>query len=730
MGFDLGLRPTRATAATLAFIVVAASTGRLTHAGFHPAQASERQSSQRPTFRTAANFVLVDVHATVDGRPAADLNAEDFEVLEDGVPQAIALFEHVQRRPARDASRAEPQPGSGAGVLPPAAESRAFVLFLDTPHVSLGAAYRAKGPVARVLDRVMAPDDFVAAMTPEMSPGELGFTRRGESVRALLDRWWAWARRDYRSMSGLDAREKMYAACYPPTAPNRSLSEIAAAMIERRREKLTLDALASLVSNLPGLQDGRKAVLVVTEGWRLFRADRGLGATGGAPQPPGVHAGPAGKVAVGTDPRTGNAAQLECDRDREELAQLDNAREFRRLLDAANRANVSFYAIDPRGLPVFDADLGPDAPLMPQDPKASILAADQDALRSRIESIQTLAETTDGLSVVNRADLDVAVSRIAEDMNAYYLLGYYSSAAKPDGKFHSITVRVKRPGVSVRARRGYRSPTAEEVAARDAASNARPATRTPAAAAVAALGTVRPDAPVRVRAGCAWAAEPHALGGQQRPFVWVVTEIDRAQSQRDAWKQGAAVRIALVDADGRAVGEGAGEAPAASRSLLTRLEPAVPLAPGEYRVRVRVEARGAPASTLDETVRVTVPDVSRPRDPAGLPALLFRRGPFGGPGYVPTADPRFRREERIRVELPVHRVAAFASALPSARLLDRAGRALAVPVAAFSGGEAGDSSLVAELALAPLAPGDYLIELTTGDPALEGPYLVAFRVVP
>jgi hypothetical protein len=102
-------------------------------------------------------------------------------------------------------------------------------------------------------------------MTPEMSPGELGFTRRGESVRALLDRWWAWARRDYRSMSGLDAREKMYAACYPPTAPNRSLSEIAAAMIERRREKLTLDALASLVSNLPGLQDGRKAVLVATE---------------------------------------------------------------------------------------------------------------------------------------------------------------------------------------------------------------------------------------------------------------------------------------------------------------------------------------------------------------------------------------------------------------------------------------------------------------------------------
>ena len=110
--------------------------------------------------------------------------------------------------------------------------------------------------------------------------------------------------------------------------------------------------------------------------------------------------------------------------------------------------------------------------------------------------------------------------------------------------------------------------------------------------------------------------------------------------------------------------------------------------------------------------------------------MLFRRGPFSGPGYVPTADPRFRREERIRVELPVHGASAFAGAPPSARLLDRAGRALAVPVAAFAGGEAGTSSLVAELALAPLAPGDYLIEMITNDPSPEGPFLVAFRIVP
>ena len=49
--------------------------------------------------------------------------------------------------------------------------------------------------------------------------------------------------------------------------------------------------------------------------------------------------------------------------------------------------------------------------------------------------------------------------RIAADLSSYYLVGYYSTNAKLDGRFRSITVRVKRPGVSVRARRGYRALT-------------------------------------------------------------------------------------------------------------------------------------------------------------------------------------------------------------------------------------------------------------------------------
>ena len=84
------------------------------------------------------------------------------------------------------------------------------------------------------------------------------------------------------------------------------------------------------------------------------------------------------------------------------------------------------------------------------------------------------------MAVLNNNDLDIGLKRIANDLSSYYLLGYYSSNAKLDGKFHTIKVRVKRPGVDVRARKGYRSATEEEVAAaRTAASPPRPRPRQP-----------------------------------------------------------------------------------------------------------------------------------------------------------------------------------------------------------------------------------------------------------
>src|SRR5438093_13602820 len=67
------------------------------------------QPPAQPTFRTEANYVRVDVYPTKDGAPVTDLSQEDFEVVENGVPQKIEQFEHVVIRAAgAQETRVEP----------------------------------------------------------------------------------------------------------------------------------------------------------------------------------------------------------------------------------------------------------------------------------------------------------------------------------------------------------------------------------------------------------------------------------------------------------------------------------------------------------------------------------------------------------------------------------------------------------------------------------------------
>ncbi|HXH06205.1 MAG TPA: hypothetical protein VNI83_06410, partial [Vicinamibacterales bacterium] len=109
-------------------------------------------------------------------------------------------------------------------------------------------------------------------------------------------------------------------------------------------------------------------------------------------------------------------------------------------------------------------------------------------------------------------------------------------------------------------------------------------------------------------------------------------------------------------------------------------------------------------------------------DALALGTLLWRRGPATGPAFVPAADPRFRRSETLRVELPV----ASPPASAAARLLDRAG----VPMKLAPAIRVEASAIIAELPLAPLAPGDYVIELEVALAGARHQELAAFRVVP
>ena len=634
---------------------------------------------QPPVFRTEANFVRIDAYPTKDGRPVDGLTADDFEVFEDNVPQKIQSFEHV-RIAGGTPPDARMEPGSVREGERMAGNPRArvFVVFLDVPHVQVSGSHAIKEPLIKLLGRLMGADDLVAVMTPAMAPTDMTFGRKTEIIERGLRDNWAWGQRG-RLTRDMDERERDYDLCYPDPASMES--ELARQMKNRRRERMVLDALHDMVRYLGGIREERKAIITVTEGWRLYGPEPSLMAPRGKDDVPGadpIGVGPDGRLRRNpANTRTDNtASKYECDTDRMTLAMMDNERYFRELLDVANRANATFYPVDPRGLAVFDDDITAN----------TLPSVSQTSLRNKHLVLRTLAENTDGIAILDDNNLDRGLRRVSDDLSSYYLLGYYSTNTKLDGRFRSLKVRVKKPGIDVRARRGYLAATAAEVHAARAATPAPAAEGADAvASAIADLMRVRPDASLVLHAV---AAGPTA--------VWVAGEIP-------AGKESASGGTATIDVIGTgpaATTTGKAELKPGERAFLIRIPLAAPAPQAEVRGRF---VRPDSPLPLSFTTRVTA--VPRP--------LLFRRGSSTGNRLVPAANFQFSRTERVRLELPLD-----ATVKPGAgRVLDRTGQALQVPVTISerTDAETGQRWLVADVALAALGMGDYAVEIAAGD---------------
>lgn len=130
---------------------------------------------------------------------------------------------------------------------------------------------------------------------------------------------------------------------------------------------------------------------------------------------------------------------------------------FYAAIDEANRANVTVYTLDAAGLRVrsmFEQTrryIGPGA----SGEGASVPRIESTMLLDSWTGLTVLARETGGFLVDNTNDLRPGVRRLAEEMHSYYLLAYTSSNPRLDGRYRRIHVKVRRPGVDVRARRGY-----------------------------------------------------------------------------------------------------------------------------------------------------------------------------------------------------------------------------------------------------------------------------------
>jgi VWFA-related protein len=596
-----------------------------------------------PVTTSAQAPVRLDAHVTDGGTPVEGLTAEDFDVFEDGVRQTITSLEHV--RP----------PANGRGRL--------YVVFLEARDVPRGA-------LARFLDRLLAGEDMVALVSPESVASVITPGSKADVIRAVAS---APARPS-------DPKDRLYGQCYPDA---RGTAGVADEMIARRRETLTFDALEALVARVGGLRQERKAVIAVTDGWRLFRASRELARRLERTRAAGRDAfGRQRQSAEPSGPAASAISRTECEADRNALARIDNSDRLRLIAERANRATITFYPVTPDALTGTAAA----AATTPQ------------------ESLRQLASETDGQALLAVSDIDPGIARIAADLSSYYLLTYTPTNGVIDGGFRQVGIRARQPGLRVRARRGYRAPTAWELTGTD----------TDVSRAFADSAEDSERSRFRLRAS-AW---PRETADGVRGVVWAVGELDPRLRREIDWTAGAVAELLVVDA----AGEEVSSAPIAldtDTGTFTARIAGEPLPPGEYALRAVVRA------VQDGPLPVT--DVARVLVPATAAVLsepvVWHRGPVTGPRFVVTADPRFTRNERVRVEL-----ATAESGTAAARLLDRQGSELPIPVSVVE--RLDDSGefrwLVAEVTLAPLGIGSYAIEVT-----LDGATRVtAFSVVP
>ena len=689
--------------AAVALTEVASHAQQAQPQGQSDGQKDQQQPAAPPVFRTGINYVRVDVIVSdKNGANVADLKQTDFEVLEDGKPQAVENFKFIKLDggaipgddgPPRAIRNDDDEEREAARD-----DVRLFAIFLDDYHVRKENSIRVRQPIQQFVQTQLGPSDMIGLMYPLESVFNVRMTRNHNAVVAGVEKFLG-RKYDYTPLNDL---ERQY-AYYPAETQ------------EQIRVRVSLSAIRGLIVHMGTLKEGRKSLIVVSEGFsNLLPA--GITPIGAAPT--GINTGNAGVVdPVGIAGLGRDQASFAATIDMEQL--------LRDVYDEANKNNVSLYTVDPRGLAVseFDASDGSVSP-----------SIDRTFLNSTMDTLRTLAVETDGRAIVNRNDLAGGMKQIVRDVSAYYLLGYNSTQAKADGKFHEIKVRVRRAGVQVRARKGYWALTREEMAM----STAPPKAPAPPAVTAALANVANSSVVSRSRSIRTWIGTSRGENGKTRvTLVWEPIPRRPGDPPLSEGQQPARVAVTAVGSEGAPYFRGrvpdvalASRAPSADTGSSARGPSQVVFdaPPGTMQLRLSVE--GANAGVIDSEVRdVVVPDLTKTSTSLGTPAVYRARTPRelqqmkADAQAVPATTREFSRTDRIFVRVPVY--GAGAPSL-SVHLLNRSGQPMSeVPVAAPAV-PATDSMF--DVPLAGLAPGEYVLEIKANGEGGEAKELVGFRV--
>ncbi len=382
------------------------------------------------TFRSEINYVEVDaVVVDSDGNFVRNLRKEDFQVSEDGRPQPVTAFALVDipierdERPLFIPKPVEPDVQSNTGRP----EGRLYMLVLDDLHTYPLRSARVRAAAKQFVDRNLGANDLAAVIhTSGRSDAAQDFTNNRRRLDEAIDKFMG---RKLRSAT-LEKVDQ-----YDFTRDTRQSGQAVADPLEQERAynaRSMLNTIRNISDWLAGVHGRRKALVFISEG-----VDYDIG---------------------------------DIINNREASTIIDETRDA---IGAATRGNVVIYAVDPRGLTDGGEDGIEMAGPTPDDQTTGISPTSMlDELRRSQDSLRTFAEETGGFAAVNANDYRRAFSRIVTENSSYYVLGYYATNAKRDGKYRRIEVRLTRPGLEVRARKGYVAPRGKAPSPKDVEASA------------------------------------------------------------------------------------------------------------------------------------------------------------------------------------------------------------------------------------------------------------------
>jgi VWFA-related protein len=388
----------------------------------------------KPTFKLQVDLVTNDVIVRDDkGNFVPDLKKDEFEIYEDGVKQDISSMTVVTGGRVNNLLAPPPPPPPEGIILPPTrprndVSGRIFLFFVDDLHLQFHNTGRIRELFKKISKELVHDGDMFGIVSSGPSSIAVDMT--------------------YDKMRLEEAIKKIAGNELKPTDIINGPSGSQGPSEVRYRAHVAFSTVNDILQNLETVHNRRKALVYVSDGYDFnpFQ-DARLGTMDpNSPFAQNEFARTQNQMNSQNSDGTSSAGDPMASQQKqsEQFADADLARELGDLTRTANRANVTMYTIDPRGL-VGMSDIDEQV-----DPSQW-----NEFVRKSQDSLRVIAEETGGIAVVNQNDFSKALKKIDAETSDYYVLGYYSKNPDTTKRRRQIDVKVTRKGSNIWFRKEY-----------------------------------------------------------------------------------------------------------------------------------------------------------------------------------------------------------------------------------------------------------------------------------